>query len=344
MFRHFPERKPPGATQNYLPICIGGGIGDMIMALPWIETFREYEIPLRIYATLPNVVRLFLDDLDVRAYDHHAEGADFYIQGSDVLNFKIKPGLTREAVPAVLRDLYEKWFLIYRDWQLYVDRHPHEGNAQAVRAVAMGLDRRSMPFLFLGKPYKPFIWKKADRLPAPGGVGRFITVHDGYDNNFSVGRGVTIQGRSMKSWSNQSWSDFVRRFKRKHKDVTVLQLGGTCDEPISGVDHNLIGKTSFYEALQYLKYSLVHVDTCSGLVHARHLFPGTKTVTIFGPTNWQYFGYPENINIAPSFCGNCWWLKSDWMKACVKGYEVPRCMDSTSPEAVLDAVGKILQT
>ena len=94
---------------------------------------------------------------------------------------------------------------------------------------------------------------------------------------------------------------------------------------------------SFEKSLEYLNSSLVHVDGDSGLVHARRLFK-KQTIVLFGSTNYKYFGYPENINLAPKFCGDCWWTQNTWMSKCKDGYSTPLCIESIKPEDVLQNI------
>ena len=138
------------------------------------------------------------------------------------------------------------------------------------------------------------------------------------------------------------WGEFVSKFKLRFPHIQVIQLGGKKHRPIHGVDLNLAGAIPFYKSLQYLKGAIVHVDGDSGLVHARHLFK-KPSVVIFGPTNVNYFAYPENVNLAPKVCGNCWWIKTDWMKNCVKGYDHARCMMSVTATTVIEAVAKAIR-
>jgi ADP-heptose:LPS heptosyltransferase len=145
----------------------------------------------------------------------------------------------------------------------------------------------------------------------------------------------------MKSWDPNSWVSFVKIFKAVHPDVRIVQLGGKDDKAIPGVDVSMVGQLDFSDSLKYLKGAVVHVDGDSGIVHARRLF-NKPSVVIFGPTNPKYFGYPENVNLEPGFCGDCWWKKPDWMRKCVLDYPAPRCMDSTSPQLVVSAVSALL--
>jgi len=197
------------------------------------------------------------------------------------------------------------------------------------KAVEMGLRRWTLPFHISGLTYEPFEWNDKVEAVSVEGWDRFITVHDGFDAS-----GHLTFERSTKSWDLDYWNEFVRLFKEKHPDIGVIQLGGIRHRKIQYVDLNLAGQIPFHESLRYLKSATLHVDGDSGLVHARRLFH-KPSVVMFGPTNYEYFAYPENINIKAPICGDCWWQKPNWMEHCVLGFLEPSCMQSISPQHVL---------
>lgn len=162
---------------------------------------------------------------------------------------------------------------------------------------------------------------------------KFITIHDGWDEN------TKIKGKiSTKSYPPQKWSELVKLLKREIPDYTIVQLGGLGNgSGIEGVDLNLRGKTTLKEAASILSESYLHVDTDSGLVHIATSL-GTKCVVLFGPTNAAYCSYPENLNITPRLCGNCWWNTDSWMNSCPKGLVVPECMSSIKPTEIANKI------
>jgi hypothetical protein len=62
---------------------------------------------------------------------------------------------------------------------------------------------------------------------------------------------------------------------------------------------------------------------------------GTRSCVLFGPTDADYFGYPQNINMRPGCCGGCWWTTDSWMDQCPRGFASAPCMDSIPPEDVV---------
>jgi hypothetical protein len=81
----------------------------------------------------------------------------------------------------------------------------------------------------------------------------------------------------------------------------------------------------------------MHIDIDSGLVHLAAAL-GVQSCAVFGPSPAEYFGYPGNINIPPTFCGNCWWVNESWMDQCPLGFPDARCMLEQDPSDVANAI------
>jgi hypothetical protein len=163
---------------------------------------------------------------------------------------------------------------------------------------------------------------------------RYITVHNGYDAAFE-GQGST----STKIYPH--FSGVIDRIKRDCPEIKIVQIGTTTSKPIDGVDLDLIDKTPLNDVVGLLKGAALHLDSESGLVHMASCV-GTKSVVVFGPTSVEYYGYEENINIAPTVCGNCWWAKPTWNSQCVRGEVEPSCTYSQEPESVYRQVRSAL--
>ena len=165
---------------------------------------------------------------------------------------------------------------------------------------------------------------------------KFITVHDGWDENTK-----TKTGSSTKSYPHEKWSELVTLLKQKFPDYITVQLGGLGNgSDIENIDLNLRGKTTLKEAASLLAASSMHIDTDSGLVHIA-VSLGTPCAVLFGPTNVAYCSYSQLSNyiaITPRLCGNCWWSTDDWMETCPRGLNVPECMNSIEP---IDIINKI---
>lgn len=313
-------------SQSVVPIYVTGGIGDLIVSLPWLETFRECPIPVRIYTGYPDIAKLFISWAEIAKTETVTH--NYHIVLADTIEWKFRLEEEKKRLHPFLAQRYNIWLSQLPRWEFAISGHPHRGNDMARMAVKLGIRRWQMSFEFIAEEYKRFRFD-LDSLP-PGEQHDFsfpfITVHDGFDSNHHL-------ERSMKSWSKESWTEFVAIFKKEFPSIKVVQLGAGKDKPIPGVDYDMIGKLSFTDSMRYLNKSIIHIDTDSGLVHTRRLL-SKSSVVIFGPTNADYFGYPENINIAPHKCGDCWWMKPTWMKDCVMAHSHPLCMDSISPGLV----------
>lgn len=316
---------------NFIPIQQGGGIGDLIISLPFLEEcFRG--MPIRVYANFPDILKYFapwIPEIEpIRQLGNHL---DYFIEMSDVINFKMFK--KNVILPEIIRPLYEVWKTKENTpWWEIIHNVVKNANQMGKLAVSLGLHRTTLPFFIAGKKPKEFTWEvKGIDTPKD-----FITIHDGFD-----GTGFHKFDRSMKSWDIGYWAEFVKLFKVKYPKISIVQIGGVRDRKIVGTDLNLAGKLPFEESLRYLKSAKIHIDGDSGLVHARKLF-NLPSIVLFGPTNIDYFGYKINRNIKAPFCGDCWWKKNDWMAKCVLGYEGPRCMESIKADMVLKETQMIL--
>jgi len=66
---------------------------------------------------------------------------------------------------------------------------------------------------------------------------------------------------------------------------------------------------------------------------------------LFGPTDKQFYGYAENINLLSDACaGGCEWMTAVYSTKCPRGFKDNKCLTSLSPETVLSHVIKTLET
>jgi ADP-heptose:LPS heptosyltransferase len=149
---------------------------------------------------------------------------------------------------------------------------------------------------------------------------------------------------STKIWLPRHYVKFVQLFHEAYPDIKIVQLGSSkslCTS-ISGIDLNLVGKTTLDEVAAILKHSLFHLDGDCGMVHIKKFLNG-QSIVLFGTTSADLLGYPENINITGSGCKSwCEWVTDDWYRKCPRGFEETPCMASITPEIVMEAVHKII--
>lgn len=161
-------------------------------------------------------------------------------------------------------------------------------------------------------------------------LGDYITLN--------YGNGATSSGNKQsvsKQWPKEYFDRFVAFFRSKYPNLNVVQVGDASTEKVEGVTSYVIGQD--LELVKYvLKGALFHLDVEGGLMHLATQL-GTKCVIIFGPTQIELFGYPQNINILHPLCNRCYCLY-DNSYLCARGMEKPECMWGITPEMVMERV------
>ena len=165
-------------------------------------------------------------------------------------------------------------------------------------------------------------------------LGKYIT--------FNYGNGSSKKGNKEiinKQWPKEYFESFIEKFKNKYPFISVVQVGDSNTDKIINADRYVLGQD--LELVKYvLKGTIFHLDTEGGLVHLASQL-GSKCVVIFGPTQCEFFGYPQNINIISKKCSGCNALYTDFR--CAKGMERPECMWGLTPEVVMDQVEDVLE-
>jgi ADP-heptose:LPS heptosyltransferase len=161
--------------------------------------------------------------------------------------------------------------------------------------------------------------ERLDRRP-------YITVHHSFNER---------SGRPRTTRDYPFMDQVMKEVKSQFPEVSIVQVG-VVGGTLGAVDLNLSCRTTQPQITSVIAGSLMHFDIEGGLVHIASCVDTTCCV-VFGPTPIGYYGYPQNINIAPVFCGNCWSITQDWMETCLRGFEEPPCMFTHSPMAVAHA-------
>jgi hypothetical protein len=220
---------------------------------------------------------------------------------------------------------------------LDIDYLPYTSAALARKAVFSNHTRSTFLHGQAGIAYG------GDRFPLPAPAStlarlglagrRYLTVHNGFDPDFVISRATTTK-------CYPHFAGVVSELKLRYPQLLLVQIGGATSTPIAGIDVSLIGRTTIPEAAAVIAGAQLHLDNESGLVHMAACL-GTRSCVLFGPTDADYFGYPQNINLRPGCCGGCWWTTDSWMDQCPRGFATPPCMDSIAPE---DVVRHVLRT
>lgn len=164
-------------------------------------------------------------------------------------------------------------------------------------------------------------------------IGKFITVQ--------TGAGVHFQQipNEVRQWPLSYYTQLIKELKKHYQEYKILQLGEGCQEPIPNVDMDLRGKTSLTELFSILKASKLHISQEGGMPIIRHIIKGGPSVVLFGPTDENFFGFEENINITARKCPHpCEWITKDWMSKCLKAATQAECMQLITPEKVLKEI------
>ena len=328
----------------FLALLITGGLGDMLVIARFLRDLRAEIGPFRFDVFCPTPAPAawalsavagfrssYLDILfePVRAeYDTTLRVSQFAL----VYHESVRWSTVR--LHPKLESVIDNIIRFRPQIDIFIQHHPWTDNALARSAVSAGNSRRDFLQHIAGVSYG------GERLPVasdPDAVARFgltpwryVTVHNGFDSGF-----IISGDRATKCYPH--FGAVVAHLKAALPHITFVQIGSVTSEPVPECDVNLLNRTTFAEVAGLLARALVHLDNESGLVHLASCL-GTRSAVVFGPTPSDYFGYPDNINIDPPVCGNCWWLTRTWMDTCVKGDPAPRCLVEQDPQVVAKRV------
>jgi hypothetical protein len=336
-----------------IAIWTGGGLGDLVSTTGYLERlFVEHGRPnIDVYSDRRSYLSFVFNNapyvrrlLPNYFFLQFRGGYDVVIHVHRTASYEVlRPDRVAAMSPSLAWCVQTSSRTNDKEFWAHIREMPYLDGDLAKRAVFKGLNRKSLlgysgavnfgrdDWIYLCPDINALsIFKKTGLSPF-----RYITIHDGYDTN------VTSGCRSTKQWSERNWRALVSEFKAKHPELMIVQIGGSNSEPIDGIDVNLIDKANFHHAAWLLKYAACHVDNESGLVRlAREM--GGRAVVIFGPTDPNFFGFTENVNLHPHVCGNCFWSTRDWLTRCPRGLKTPECTDSVQVTEVLDGIEHVL--
>jgi len=327
-------------------ILITGGLGDLIVIARFMRDLLQHlgGGEFSIFYSSPSVAEMVFRSVPgfKGAYPSH-----FYKYAKDVCLYglKINQFIYVEKWPGhrALANADTKIYELVRILEAYEKKiepldvvrahHPFLDGTLGRYAAIKGRSRNDFLHYVTGVGYggdKLALSRDESILERHGLIaGRYITIHNGYDEAMQGAPGR----RATKAYPG--WSDVISHLMENFGgDFKFVQIGtAKTSEPISGVDVNLIGKTSLMEALGLLANTAFHLDNEGGFVHAAAAF-GKRSCVVFGPTSVDYFGYSSNLNFAPLQCGDCWWSEKTWMMACPKGDLAPICMSAYDAEVL----------
>ena len=159
----------------------------------------------------------------------------------------------------------------------------------------------------------------------------------------TIQRGATpdsFQTESTKLWPISYYEKLISLLKKIYPEKKFVQVGQVENSKVlSGIDINLLGKTTWEQLGVLLQNAWLHIDGECGMVHFRRMLTEKPSVVLFGPTPMDFYGYKGNINIQSNACMRwCARLTNSWSERCIRGYERPICMSSILPGKVAERI------
>lgn len=339
-----------------IAICNGGGLGDLVVRKKWLVamyengfwdknilvdlfcTERTFEFSKILYSDciyIRNVyndgVRLYdwkICEYDIAIYLTHNVTIDKCdIDGLKEKNFKnINKWI--EYVAAINR--YGLNGYKNSEERVHIDRCKLLGKNQYT-----GYSHDGILDIYDTKVNIPLLKESYNEFSMLNLEYSYITVNYGWSGSdkFKDGRGHT------KVWLLEYYNLLIIKLKNEYPNIKIIQLGIKNANKIMGVDRYVLGLS--LETVKYvLKNSLLHIDCEGGLVHIASQL-GTKCIVLFGPTPEYFFGYKENINIVSEKCRDCIFCYDD-LTFCPKMYDIPVCMNSITPDIVMEKIKNYL--
>lgn len=162
---------------------------------------------------------------------------------------------------------------------------------------------------------------------------KYITIGSNMKAGNSLGR------HSLKEWPTRYAVEYISLLNRHCPQIEVVQIGGGGVYQFANADRHIFDAD--LELVKYLlKNSLLHVDCESGLVHLATQL-GTKCLVLFGPTDVEYYGFKENLNVVSETCYPCVFAWDNG-STCLRGAKEPPCMMSHTPQTVFEVTRNYL--
>lgn len=295
------------ANPSFIPIDLKGGIGDIVLAVDFLREMNErYNIV--VYTKHQEALKYFMPDLNIHCILHNFS---WHLEVDHICNFVFNPEFTQFLIPehAIL---YEK---------------------HCIRPSKNMTHKRTAAWESLGFN-EPLENRKYTQMGSSG----CITVHDGYDPQY-ISEMIGIE-RSTKQWDLNRWEVLIKLLKQNYPTTKIIQLGSTTSREIPGIDLQMINKTTLTDCFNVLSKSMLHIDGDSGLVHAASRL-GVPCVVLWGPTDENYYGWTNNLNLTNSPCPLACHPRDGWMKSCLVGNE-KTCVDNILVSDVFKAASSIL--
>ena len=323
--------KVPQQSNRLLKIAItnGGGMGDSIIDVAFIQNLRQHlpeDAEIDYYAKSYNLFKnmSFFNKVsgynvgfNPKLYDLVMTNHRFFIIG----NFN--EAKIQQQAPVLYRYVKYQQELrnLYSQYAKLLGKNRWE---QLDLQGITGFDRNFEMYMPILTEYMSVL-KRYDLAPQ-----QYITINRGVDSDLGE--------LCPKLWPLEYYKTLTKLLREKYPHIKLVQIGANDKYGVIGADLTLLGKTTLEETKILLKNSLLHIDVEGGLVHLNHTLHG-KSCVIFGPTPKKELEYTENINIKSQGCPHyCDWVIKDWQKRCLRGYDIPPCMQETKPADIMTQI------
>jgi len=348
--KHLLSVNPSSNIKNKQPkilFILGGGVGDIIIASTYLKEFYKYIgggflFSIRTDQRTQVVASIFRNSpwLESIVQESQYSDYDIVIQLSRFPRIIYKnPRLNIEKTSKIndLLDEYENFYQVRSKLCQSTDFD----TLGIMYSLMNGDTRRSQPDighkLGLSDITRPIMVIKEnafDVLTRTEIENRtYITIQRGTNEAYK-------EKQNIREWSKDYYNKLVRIIHDNFPSLSIVQVGRKkSDSNLEGIDIDLRGKTSFDELKAVLKYSALHIDGECGMVHLTHTLGGRSAV-FFGQTRVDFCGYPENINVKAKDACPLWceWVTDDWQAQCLRGFDVPPCMEQLTPELFFEAI------
>lgn len=333
-------------------IRITGGLGDALIIARMtrdLQLYLDNDLSFDVYFQSPALIEPFfrhipgfMKCIDIDLYQRTVELYTFSLHANQFVLF-VTEHFDHRALLTGKPEVLNLFGHIQRqrtELDRYVTNHPFLDGAFAAIATKRGHKRYTYLHEMLGIPYGGDELKLEIDATFPTTLGlvpgQYVTIHDGWDTKFKL-----AVHRPTKAIPLRIWTDVVKALKAERPELKLVQLGGKTGDNVPGIDINLKTRLSFMQSAAVLASAALHIDSESGLVHLGTAL-GIRSVVLFGPTNVDWFGYPQNANIVPRQCGDCWWSTDTWMDTCPIGHKEPVCTASIKAGEVAKAALQML--
>ena len=144
--------------------------------------------------------------------------------------------------------------------------------------------------------------------------------------------------RDTRQWPIEYYQKFIFLLRKNYPGLKFIQCGEPYHNHINNVDIDLVGKTSVEEAFALIKSAKLLISAEGGYPIIRHFTSRKISCVLFGPTNKDFFGFDENINISANVCPGCEWIYKAWYQECMISEGQTLCMKSLLPEVVAHSI------